>query len=246
MGNNLTIDELQSAVFSISDKIKEIERKTGFDKYGDILAAPQIAEKLFTPDGGEMIIEISNALDYLHKAGEILERLKREPMPPEKLHKNTRGRYATSTKEYTSGNTIEFLRVIDTGTEDTPPITRWCFARVEYDGARQDYYIAGHKAVELEGLTVRERGAEEEPANDQKHYEESPEGQRFIKSIENAKKFTLKHSNGGLLFTQLNYLANKHCNSLLNGNFDLTALAYRRGYMDGKAAAKIRNERGRE
>lgn len=96
---------------------------------------------------------------------------------------------------------------------------------------------------------------EEEPAQDQKHYyvmsrsmeemqeaaaayEASPKGQRFTKSIENAKEFTFKHSKGGLLLTQLNYLANKHYNSLLNGSFDLTALAYRRGYMNGKAAAK--------
>lgn len=96
---------------------------------------------------------------------------------------------------------------------------------------------------------------EEEPEQDQKHYyvisrsmeemqeaaqayEESPEGQRFTKSIENAIEFTFKHSKGGLYVTQLNYLANKHYNSLLNGSFELTALAYRRGYMNGKAAAK--------
>lgn len=96
---------------------------------------------------------------------------------------------------------------------------------------------------------------EEEPAQDQKHYyvisrsmeemqeaaqayEESPEGQRFTKSIENAIEFTFKHSKGDLYVTQLNYLANKHYNSLLNGSFELTALAYRRGYMNGKAAAK--------
>lgn len=96
---------------------------------------------------------------------------------------------------------------------------------------------------------------EEEPAQDQKHYytitrsieemneraqayEESPEGKRFLKTIENAREFTFKHSKGGLLCTQVDYLANKHYNSLLNGSFDLTALAYRRGYMNGKAAAK--------
>lgn len=100
-----------------------------------------------------------------------------------------------------------------------------------------------------------EEEQEEEPAADQKHYyvmsrsieemqeaakeyEESPEGQRFTKSIENAKEFTLKHSKGDLYMMQLNYLANKHYNSLINGSFDLTALAYRRGYMNGKAAAK--------
>ena len=94
-----------------------------------------------------------------------------------------------------------------------------------------------------------------EPAQDQRHYyvmslsieemqeaakeyEESPEGQRFTKSIENAVEFTFKHCKGGLCATQLNYLANKHYNNLINGSFDLMALAYRRGYMNGKATAK--------
>lgn len=71
-----------------------------------------------------------------------------------------------------------------------------------------------------------------------KEYEESPAGRRFVKTIENAKKFTLKHSKGSLHTMQLNYLVNKHDNSLLNGSFDLTALAYRTGYNAGKAAAK--------
>lgn len=160
MGKQL--DELKKELFRLSDVIKTIEKRTGFDRYGDILAGvPELEADMQTADGAEEINEITDAVYYLSKARYILDRIRREPKPPEKLHKNTRGRYATSTKEYTSGNTIEFLRVIDTGTEDTPPITRWCFARVEYDGARQDYYIAGHKAVELEGLTVRERGAEE-------------------------------------------------------------------------------------
>lgn len=96
---------------------------------------------------------------------------------------------------------------------------------------------------------------EEVPAQDQKHYvlhtssieemqeaakeyEESPAGRRFVKTIEKAKKFMLKHSKGSLHTMQLNYLVNKHDNSLLNGSFDLTALAYRTGYNAGKAAAK--------
>ena len=96
---------------------------------------------------------------------------------------------------------------------------------------------------------------EEEPAKDQKHYyyirrsieemdeaaqayEESPQGQRFTKRVDNAVAFYFKHSKGGLLCTQLEYLANKHYNSLLNGSIDLSALAYRTGYNAGKAAAK--------
>lgn len=100
-----------------------------------------------------------------------------------------------------------------------------------------------------------EEEQEEAPAADQKHYyyisrsieemdeeaaayEDSPEGQRFTKRVDNAVAFYFKHSKGGLLCTQLNYLANKHYNSLLNGSIDLTALAYRTGYNAGKAAAK--------
>lgn len=96
---------------------------------------------------------------------------------------------------------------------------------------------------------------EEEPEQDQKHYyvisrsveemneaaqayEESPAGRLFAKRVDNAVAFYFKHSKGGLLCTQLEYLANKHYNSLLNGSIDLSALAYRTGYNAGKAAAK--------
>ena len=100
-----------------------------------------------------------------------------------------------------------------------------------------------------------EEEQEEAPAADQKHYyyikrsieemneaaqayEESPAGQRFTKRVDNAVAFYFKHSKGGLLCTQLEYLENKHYNSLLNGSIDLSALAYRTGYNAGKAAAK--------
>lgn len=63
-----------------------------------------------------------------------------------------------------------------------------------------------------------------------KAYEETPEGKRFVKTIENAKQFTFKHSKGSLRCIEADYLANKHYNSLLNGIFDVTALAYRSGY----------------
>ena len=71
-------------------------------------------------------------------------------------------------------------------------------------------------------------------------YEDTTAGRRFMASINNARDFYFKHSKGGLLITQLNYIANIHRNSLLNGSIDLTALAYRQGYMEGqkKAAGK--------
>ena len=110
-------------------------------------------------------------------------------------------------------------------------------------------------AEAIENWKPEEVQPEEEPAQDQKHYytinrsieemneaaqayEESPAGRLFAKRVDNAVAFYFKHSKGGLLCTQLEYLANKHYNSLLNGSIDLSALAYRTGYNAGKAAAK--------
>ena len=124
-----------------------------------------------------------------------------------------------------------------------------------YAGSWQQAQALLDQAQDVAAEACRNWKPEEATAQDQKHYytisrsmeemqeaaaayEDSPRGQRFAKSVENAIEFTFKHSNGGLHVTQLNYLVNKHYNSLLNGSMDLTALAYRRGYMDGKATAK--------
>lgn len=96
---------------------------------------------------------------------------------------------------------------------------------------------------------------EEEPAEEQKHYykcsksieemqawakeyEATKEGKRFIKQIENSLEFEHKHSTGkrGLHCLQLYYLACKHYNCLINGCFDLYALAYRDGFREGQQA----------
>lgn len=78
----------------------------------------------------------------------------------------------------------------------------------------------------------------DEVAERKAEYERSDKGRRFLASIENAKKFYAKHSKGyGLRCTQLGYLADKYNNSLLNGCFDLIALAYRKGYREGQKAA---------
>lgn len=69
-------------------------------------------------------------------------------------------------------------------------------------------------------------------------FADTPAGKRFCKSIENAKAFTFKHSRGGLRCEEVDYLANLHYNSFLNGSFDIAALEYRRGYMQAKREAK--------
>ena len=78
----------------------------------------------------------------------------------------------------------------------------------------------------------------EEMADAAEAYENTPAGQRFTKRLENARAFYYKHSKGGLLCSEVQYLAFKHQNGLINGGIDLSALAYRRGYRAGKEAAK--------
>lgn len=95
----------------------------------------------------------------------------------------------------------------------------------EADTAQKHYYTIGRSVEEME-----ESMAE---------YEATDKGRRFLASIENAKQFYMKHSRGyGLRCTQLGYLAYKYNNNLINGCFDITALAYRTGYRDGQKTAK--------
>lgn len=83
-----------------------------------------------------------------------------------------------------------------------------------------------------------EKKTEAQPRKEEKTaaqiYEESTQGKRFIKAIEQAKDFTFKRYSG-LKSSQLNYIADKYRNNLVNGSFDLVALAYKQGYIAGKA-----------
>ena len=73
---------------------------------------------------------------------------------------NSQGRYETDGGHYyTSGSSIEFLKVeeiynSDTGQYEDTPV--WTVSRVEHDGT--DYYIVTYGNVELSGLKVRVRG----------------------------------------------------------------------------------------
>ena len=64
-------------------------------------------------------------------------------------------------------------------------------------------------------------------------YEATPKGQRFIKQLQNARQFEHKYGNGGLYYSELDYLACKHHNNLINGCSDIYCLAYRSGYNKG-------------
>lgn len=80
----------------------------------------------------------------------------------------------------------------------------------------------------------------EEMEADAAEYLESKKGQRFQKSLENARTFYFKKhtGKGGLSCSNLEYLTNIYHNSLLSGSFDLYALGYKLGYNDRMKADK--------
>lgn len=80
----------------------------------------------------------------------------------------------------------------------------------------------------------------ERMAADRAAFEATPKGQRFIHMLETAKAFRIKHMgrSRGLLVEELDYLANKHENSLFNSFFDIEAITYRRAYQQGYKDAK--------
>lgn len=83
-----------------------------------------------------------------------------------------------------------------------------------------------------EHYTVNERSDEEMDRN-AASYENTPGGQRFIKSIENARKYLANNGKIGIFADQLYYLANKYHNNLINGCYDIMALVYRQAYKKG-------------
>lgn len=72
---------------------------------------------------------------------------------------------------------------------------------------------------------------------DKTAYEATAEGGRFAKTLDNAVEFTLKHCGYGVRLSQLNYLANRFQNNLIDGSFSLFSLGFRQGYSKGKKKA---------
>lgn len=102
----------------------------------------------------------------------------------------------------------------------------------DWDWIDPDEEIITKKHFVVCGTTLEDMDAEAA------EYENTREGARFLKSIEAAMMFFDKKTRWGLPLMQARYLCNRHHNSLLNGMCEVFALAYRKGYKDGKKAAK--------
>ena len=138
----------------LSGEIESIIKRSGAD-YCDDLSELEInmedPEDLFFWDELRAIVEklsnVSNDIDYLRKPI-IIEG---------HLYKNSDGRYMVKDsdyyREYTCGTVIEFYVEDEEDVYHENPY--WCASIVDHDG--DDYYIVGHRNIEMNGLKVRVR-----------------------------------------------------------------------------------------
>lgn len=145
----MEIRALTQRAFELSENISAFLRDGGCLKDGDISGVdydPADAEETLLLDEmryiSEKLEEVKRVTDYLHLP--IME--------TSVIHLSESGRYETETGfVYTSGQTIEALI-----SDERHSAPYWSVSRVEHDGGR--YYIVGHKATDMDGLTIRRRG----------------------------------------------------------------------------------------
>ncbi|MEE4566296.1 DUF5348 domain-containing protein [Paenibacillus polymyxa] len=82
----------------------------------------------------------------LDDAKRLLDQVFAEVVDEGVLTKNMGGRYALHGREFTSGQTLEYLHQNDDG-------VRWELSRIEHNG--HDYYLVDDRSIQLEGLRVR-------------------------------------------------------------------------------------------
>lgn len=86
--------------------------------------------------------------DKLDDAVRILKRAFAEALEVGVLQKQSNGRYALGNREFTSGESIEYLAQ---GMDDDTD--RWVATRIEHNGV--DYYIVDDGSIPLQGLIAR-------------------------------------------------------------------------------------------
>lgn len=151
---------------ALSDEMAKLKRQIETVLYissyhnCDDLSGLDDYKQIKTADERQKLEEYRN---ILYKLDEIQGNLSYYDKPVKevsRLHMNASGRYETDGGHYyTSGSSIEFLKVEEVYNSDTrqyedTPI--WTTSRVEHDGT--DYYIVTYRNVELSGLKVRVRG----------------------------------------------------------------------------------------
>lgn len=132
---------------AIDKDLKELIEVSDFDNYEDLSGL-----EIDFSDPDDLLIwhkleSIIWKIDDIHREIEYLSR----PIKGEyTLEMNDRGRYECEIKEFSSGNTIEYLFY-----DEEHDRYEWKISRVEYSG--YEYYIVGDGDTKLDGLKIRIR-----------------------------------------------------------------------------------------
>lgn len=142
------ISDVLAKATELSRQIDSLHRLSTYKQYDDLSGLNinyEDAEQLFLLD------ELRVIMDKLADSQDKISYMKRPVKETSRLFKNECGKYETRHGHfYSSGYGIEALV-----SDDYRESPYWTRTRVEYTG--DDYYLVGHRATPLNGLTVRVR-----------------------------------------------------------------------------------------
>ena len=144
------LEKVLSSASILSWKIGAILIESKFEEYDDLSGL-----NIDSNDEEQLLLqdELRSILGHLENAKRDIDYLNKPIAYTGYLQKNSRGRYETGDKEYTSGNGIEVLIY-----DDFYEKNRWVKTRVEHNG--KDYYLVGYGNISMQGLKVRIRKSE--------------------------------------------------------------------------------------
>lgn len=144
------LEKVLSSASILSWKIGAILNESKFEEYDDLSGL-----NIDSNDEEQLLLqdELRSILGHLENAKRDIDYLNKPIAYTGYLQKNSRGRYETGDKEYTSGNGIEVLIY-----DDFYEKNRWVKTRVEHNG--KDYYLVGYGDISMQGLKVRIRKSE--------------------------------------------------------------------------------------
>jgi intergrase/recombinase len=139
------LEKLLNSAISLNKKISEMLEESTYEDYDDLSGLKiDYEEQLLLLD------EFKGILEKLEDVKRDIDYLNRPIVYTGFLQKNSRDRYETEYKEFTSGNCIEVLIY-----DDFYEKNRWVITSVEHNG--KDYYLVGYSKIAIQGLKVRIR-----------------------------------------------------------------------------------------
>ena len=142
------LNEVMAKTMEMKWKIESLLKLSTYNDYDDLSG---LSINYDNPDELFLMDELREIMNQLTNVRDKIKYLSRPIKETSCLHRNRSDRYETRQGHYyTCGSGIEAL--VSDNRHDSP---YWVWTRVEHDGS--DYYLAGHKGIDMDGLTVRVR-----------------------------------------------------------------------------------------